>query len=463
MTSVTFDRFDGGLDVRRGASVSDANRLRVLTNAYITPGRGVQKRPCLSLVATLEAGTKGLKAAGGKLNTFYESGAITHANTLFQANLVAHPTAVTDVVKAHFADMFLGFLYCAIEYADGSILHHYLDGTPASQIADANCPNTKGVLKAVNKIWAINGETVRFCAAGDARDWTTTSDAGFLPVGRYQSGSSDCLALGAFQRQLVAFFQDGTQLWDVDEDPALNAIKQQVYGVGTRFAQSPASFASDVFFLSDIGFRSITVSTQQQDNFQDVDIGSPVDTLVTDGLDAVTSAQALWVPGFGQYWCFIGNTAWVYTYSRLGKLSCWSKYEFGVDIDAFASLNSKLYVRSGDLVYEVSKAVYRDDSVAVDVRIEMPFVDCKDPGNAKQFWGADFVGAGTPELAFAYDVNESSNFETEAYEYTGDTRTGTMHPVDVNAVNIAPIITHSANEDFRMDAIALYFHSLGAV
>ena len=95
----------------------------------------------------------------------------------------------------------------------------------------------------------------------------------------------------------------------------------------------------------------------------------------------------------------------------------------------------------------------------------MSFVDCKDPGNSKQFWGCDFVGAGTPSIAFAYDVNKSGDgaYQTEAYEYTGDTRTGTMHPVDLVATNISPIITHEADEDFRMDALALYFHSLGAV
>ena len=47
MASITFDKFDGGLDLRKGASVSDANKLRVCTNAYVTTGKGIQKRPCL--------------------------------------------------------------------------------------------------------------------------------------------------------------------------------------------------------------------------------------------------------------------------------------------------------------------------------------------------------------------------------------------------------------------------------
>ena len=462
MPSITYDRFDGGLDVRRGASTSDANRLRGLTNAYITTGKQIQKRPCLSLVASLEPGTKGLRAAGGKLNTFYQSGAIAHANTLFRANKVPHPTVSQLVARVHFADMFLGYVYAAIEYADGSVWHHYIDGTPASHIADANCPQSKGVIKATNKIWAINGETVRFCAAGAARDWTTASDAGFLPVGRYQTGSDQCLALGTFQRQLVAFFVDGTQLWDIDEDPANNALNKQVFGVGTQYPASPASFATDVFFLSDIGFRSITVSTTIQDNFQDVDIGSPIDALVTPSLPSSLNPAASYVPGYGQYWCFVGDTAWVYTFSRMAKISCWSRYDFGVTVDAFAALNNKLYIRSGDQVFEVTRSVFTDNGQPVPVSIDLPYVDAKSPGNLKQFWGADMVAIGTPSLAFGYDPNDTSKV-TEAYEYTGDTRTSTLHPVDVAAVNISPIITHEADEDFRLDALTLYFHDLGAV
>jgi hypothetical protein len=89
--TIAFDRFDAGLDVRKGASVSDANRLRVLDNAYVTTGRTIRKRPGMRKVAILEPGTKGLRAAGGKLHTFYATGTITHAETLFVANKLAHP------------------------------------------------------------------------------------------------------------------------------------------------------------------------------------------------------------------------------------------------------------------------------------------------------------------------------------------------------------------------------------
>lgn len=524
MPSLTLDRFDGGLDVRRGASVADANKLRGLVNAYINQGRAIQKRPCLRAVVTLEPGTKGLKASGGKLNTFYESGTITHANTLFRANKLAHPTLSQPIIKAHYADTFLGFLYAVVEYADHSVWHHYLDddgawaagtayavgtyrrpttvnglrykvtaiaGTGTSGAAepawpttvgatvvdnaganqitwtcfstyvqDTNCPQTTGVVKAANKIWAVKGDVVRFCAAGAPRDWTTASNAGFLPVGRYQNGTSDSLALGTLKKQLAVYFIDGVQLWNIDEDPANNALNTNVPGVGTQYPKSVASFSSDSFFLSDIGFRSITVVTTNVDNFQDSDVGSPIDDLVTPSLPTSLDPTAIYVPGLGQYWCFIGNTAWVYTYSKAAKLACWSQYNIGVTVDAATALNNKLYIRSGDKVYELAKGVFSDDGVPVAVAITLPYLDAKEPGNLKQWVGADFVGAGTAQMGFKYEQNDGSKV-TEEYAYTGDTSPGTLHPVEVCSTNIAPLITHQADEDFRVDALRLFYNSLG--
>jgi len=65
-STIAFERFDYGLDLRKGPSTSDANRLRVLRNAYTTEGRTIRKRPGLTKIATLEAGTEGLFAGKGK-------------------------------------------------------------------------------------------------------------------------------------------------------------------------------------------------------------------------------------------------------------------------------------------------------------------------------------------------------------------------------------------------------------
>ncbi len=91
MPTITFYRFDLGIDWRKGESVSDANRLPEMCNEYVTTVLAAQKRPGLVRVAILESGTSGLFAAGGKLHMFYGEGQITHTDTRFVAHKVTRP------------------------------------------------------------------------------------------------------------------------------------------------------------------------------------------------------------------------------------------------------------------------------------------------------------------------------------------------------------------------------------
>jgi len=130
MPSIVFDDWAGGLDLRRSVSMSAANVLFLLKNCYITTGKAIKKRPCIIIVTTLEAGTVGLKAAGGKLNTFYGEGAqIIHSNPLFRSNRVPNHITSEAPIKIHYAENFNGFLYVSAGYASAvqPASHHYLD------------------------------------------------------------------------------------------------------------------------------------------------------------------------------------------------------------------------------------------------------------------------------------------------------------------------------------------------
>lgn len=462
MGTITYDRFDVGLDRRKGKSVADANRLRALTNAYVTTGRAIRKRPGLTVVAELEPGTVGLRAGKGVLNTFYAVTPVVHANPLFLANKITHPTPILEATEVHYCDAFLGFLYVAAEYSDGSIKHHYLDGSANTYIADVNCPNTAAVSKGANKIFAIStgGDTVKFSATGAPKDWTTASDAGFLPVGQHQDGAGEAQALGQFQKQLVVYFSDNSQLWTIDEDPDLMEIDQKIFGVGTLYPRSPASFATDNFFLADIGYRSITLNAQT-DNKQDNDVGSPIDDLVTPTLP-VDSSISVYASGLGQFWGWIGSTAWVYSFSKSAKIAAWSKYTFPFAPDDVTQLNNTLYLRYGNLVYMLDKAVFTDSGQAIEVEIEMPYLDAKKAGINKMFYGVDAVIEGTVQLSLRYDARDEGLITSEI-EITSDSRPGELTPVEVCAVSIAPRITHSANEAFQLDLLEFYFHELGPI
>jgi hypothetical protein len=71
----------------------------------------------------------GLKAFGGKLNTFYgQAAAITHADTRFVARRTPHITTGAAPTKVHYCDQYNALMYVAVGFGDGTFRHHYLDG-----------------------------------------------------------------------------------------------------------------------------------------------------------------------------------------------------------------------------------------------------------------------------------------------------------------------------------------------
>ena len=80
----------------------------------------------------------------------------------------------------------------------------------------------------------------------------------------------------------MVFFEDSAQIWQVDPDPKNHKLISTV-PIGTPFAYSHAGMGSDIFFLSQNGFRSVAVQAFST-NLMDNDIGSPIDALVQQDL-----------------------------------------------------------------------------------------------------------------------------------------------------------------------------------
>lgn len=462
MAAITFNKFDLGIDLRKGASVSDANRLREMKNAYVTTGLATGKRPGLSKVATLEAGTKGLFAAFGKLHTFYGSGTVSHANTLFQANKVQYSGGARPVADVPFADVFNAYIYCAVQYDNGTVEHHYLDGSAATHIADSNCPDTKGVVKLASKLFAINGDTVRYCKTGAPRDWSSANDAGFLPTGLNSRGDRGANALGVYQNKLTVLMRDGAQIWTVDPDPTQMKMDDIVENVGTSFPRSVANVAGDLYFLSDYGFRSIT-TLQLTNNLADVDVGSPIDSLVrpetkTPGV----FPRAFYFYGTGQYICAIGNQLFVYSISRTAKIAAWSRYFLPNAVDAFAELGQELYIRSGDDVFKLDPNTYNDDGLQFEVLLDLPYMDFKSPGQLKHIYGADVVVDGKCDFSIGFDVRDPDAYTTPV-KVKGNTRPAGMIPVECAGTEFALRFRNYDSAPFRLDSVTLYFDVLGAM
>lgn len=475
MPSITFSDFSGGLDRRLSINSQEANRLWRLRDAYITQAKRIRKRPGLRKLSSSLAGSYGLRSVNGALKVFCDTGSsfvapVVPGLTIDRVNLdvpASGPGAGSTLDRIYYADLFQGYPYVVARYANGQTRHHYVDGT-TTPITDANCPHTPGITKAASRIFAPSSENVRYCKAGGARDWTTASDAGFLPAGLQQDTKSSVRACGTFQDALVVLFDESAQIWNVAVDPSANAISKRMYGVGTKEPLSGASFFNDYVFLSPFGFRSMTVQAQTN-RIDDTDVGSPVDSLVVPDI-ATTAALAdpdlsmsVWLPQLGQYWNIMdmGSTSkvWAYTFSRSAKIACWSEYYLPIKVKDVTTLAGKVYLRSDSSLYAVEATQYTDDSTLINVEVQMAFQDAKSPGVDKMFYGADIVSQGSASLSYLYDPRDTGK-ETVPMTIPGDSRPGDLLPVEVMAPAIAPVFRHSADEAMSIDALTLNYHPL---
>ncbi len=460
MQTITFDRFDLGIDWRKGESVSDANRLREMCNAYVTTGLAAQKRPGLIKVATLEPGTSGLFAAGGQLHTFYGEGHITHADTRFVAHKVTHPKGEQALKSVPFVDTFHGLIYTAIEYEDGSTVHHYLDHSEKSAIEDEQCPHSPCVIKAASKLFATHNDVVRYCATGNPRNWTLENDAGFLPTGLNFHGDRMAKALGMYSNNLVVLSHEEAQIWQADPDPSAMRLMDIVKNVGTHFPFTVATVSGDLYFLSSAGFRSIT-TLQYTNSLADVDIGSPIDPLVKKSLQNLQiEPLARYYAGTGQYLCMLGKEVFVYSVSRTARIAAWSRYTLPFEVSALAEMEGTLYVRQGDTIWQFSEEAHADHGTPFEVKIETPWLDLKAPGQLKRLLGAEIIAQGACVFSVAFD-EQYPNAITPVLRMRGNTRSTGRLPLSCTGRAFALRFQHQDNRPFRLDAVTLFYEPLG--
>nr|DAY18162.1 MAG TPA: stabilization protein [Caudoviricetes sp.] len=457
MPAITFDRFDGGLDVRQLASSADANRLRMLKNAYVTTGRTIRKRPGLKRLGSLNSGSFGLFGGVDALWTFSAFGG-DHAQFPQIKNSRIREPYGKNMVRLIHAEVFNGFVYAVVECEDGSIEHHYLDGKYDTLIQDANCPHSRSLIKKAGKLFAIKNDVVRFSATGNALDWSTPDDAGFLPVALQQSVNNKPVALGEYQGNLVVFFEDSAQIWQVDPDPKNHKLISTV-PIGTPFAYSHAGMGSDIFFLSQNGFRSVAVQAFST-NLMDNDIGSPIDALVQQDLKRPLEPKMVYWRGTGQLLCFMGDYAYVYSYSRSSKISAWSVWTFPFTVDAVAEQEAKLYLRSGADLYVFDPDSHSDNGQPIEVVAELPYLDMRKPGVLKQFSGVDVAAAGSLDMQFAFDPARP-DLLTPPIHLSGDTRPLPRLPVEVMATNLSIRISNRDDKAFELASVTLYYELAG--
>ena len=486
MEVITFERFEGGIDLRKADQVSDANRLVECKNAYITTGFAVKKRPGLDkLTATSvpstckgffvfagvghlvsHIGPSGVPSLSGYGVSAATTGKVTPVMTWHE---LPNPDDAADEVAIIWdAQVFNNQLYIVVEYDSGTIRHWYNDVV----ITDSNCPNTNSITIVSEKVWAIKDDgTIHYSASGDPTDWTKTSDAGGsagLPTGRESVGDSEPLALGSYKSRLVVFNSDNTQIWRTDVDPANISIETTLGSVGSQWPTCVQVVGDALFFLTDAGFRSIGQQIYTG-NLQDTDVGSPIDELVHAklvastrvGTTATLEPGSAFYNGLGQYMCFIDKEIFVFTFARMSKVTAWSRYLTPYTIQAITPYGEYMFIRMNDNIYVFNPDSFQDDgATAIPLEVTSSYQAFKKPGRWKQIVGSDVMFNGTADVQHRWDARYPSE-ATTAISLTSDTRPGPLIPVELMTTECSFKITQTANTEFQFNGISYYYELLG--
>jgi hypothetical protein len=332
---------------------------------------------------------------------------------------------------------------------DGSVT--WTAVTPA--ITDPKCPQSRIGKIMANKVFSPYRDVTRYCATDNPRDWSSATDAGFLPTGLQFPDAPETTAIGEFRGRGVFWTSGGLSVWTVDPDPALMALFDTQPGLGTTYSKGLLAVAGDLYFITPNGIRSRSVAAGAI-TIESGDVGSPIDPRIQPQLASPYEPIALNYPGSAQAMFGWGPQVFVYSRSRLGKIAAWSRYNYPYNVEATAQLAGALYFRSGDDLYIVDREANTDDGVAFGGLVETNYLDCGSPGVTKMVHGVDVVGYGAPSVSLGWDQTNYAAWTTP-YLISEDTLPDGIVPIPVAGPSIAVRLQYAA-APWQLNAMNLY-------
>lgn len=357
---------------------------------------------------------------------------------------------------------------------DGTIEWTATDG----RITDSNCPQSKIVAIASSKVYAADGDIIRYSATVNAQDWSSTQDAGFIPFGLNSYGNEPCAGLGLYRSNLVAFNSIGYQMWQVDPDPTNIAILDGE-PVGCTFSKSIQPVNNDLVFCTSVGIRNIGTAGASG-NTQAGQFGKQVDPIVKGLLKTLAAngfePRSLFNPGTGQYWFLVGPTAIVLSINGNNVMS-WSEYTFPDTITDWTVMDGVLYLRASDLVWTLDSGTLLDDTdaqagqggndVGFPGYMAWNYVECGALGVDKMMEGFDLTIGNIDDdgdivnndvvCNVSIGYNQSNpEMATEPWPVDGDTIPGTMVPMPVTAPSFQMRLDFGTGQDWGWAALNMY-------
>lgn len=275
----------------------------------------------------------------------------------------------------------------------------------------------------------------------DITDSNAASGAGAINIASDQDGSERLLAVTQYQDSVAIFSRKSVSIYQIFANAQNNVFKNSLDNSGTIAPRSVTRFAnSDVLYLDEPGIRSLRVREIDGGAYVD-DIGSPIDSVVTDwlkslGEDTIQRAVGVIEPLDGRYMLAVGERIYVLSYFPSSKISAWSYYEPGFTVKDFLRAANRLYARDEDTIYLLGGTAGDEYPGANEQtpKISFPFISAKSPAKFKQWKSVDMACVGTWLVEMLLDPTDENSKVT-----IGRVTKTTFQLMDIAAIGDAPM------------------------
>jgi hypothetical protein len=282
------------------------------------------------------------------------------------------------------------------------------------------------------KVYVLSGATMYYSAVDLPTQFASGTGSGFDNLSTNSSGAEQLLGLANYFDNLAIISRDTVLIWFVSEDPDQNQQLQVLNNIGTIAPNSITEFGdNDVFFLARSGERSLRARDTTNAAFVN-DVGIAIDDIIQDAIlaDSAAAERSVGIlePRQGRLLQALNGIIYAYSFFPASKISAWSTYRPGFDVEAMDYQGQNVLCRSRNAIYKIGSPVGR----VYDSRyttIITPFLSGSDPSLIKDFTGIDIACQGTWEIYAAVDplqVDEDGFPLDESFEIIG-TVTGTSY------------------------------------
>lgn len=449
MPYTVIENFSRGMDRRRPIYATERGAVWDIQNGHLSRGGDVEKRKAFVSRYTLPEGTKGMAAVGGNLYVFgHASDPGVPSGVTYQQ--CSHTAAISEVLSVNGFD---GKPYVIAKHADAAVRHYY-NGAYASEGAGSYA-FTKG-----SKNYVVDGSVLRFSALNDPDDFDGPgSHYGTINLSNHDEGSESLTSLEVFQGSLAIFADSAIQIWNVSSDPLNNVQLQTLRRTGTISPRSVLSYGDvDTFYLATSGIRSIRARSNTNSGYIN-DAGIAIDPYVREHLATLTADQirkaVSGIDDDDRFWLAVGGKIFVLSYYPGAKISGWTWYDPGFEVDDLAILDGRVYVRSGDTIYlygGVSNAAYDDSQVIV----QLPFITPSGPGTLRSITGMDIAAEGDWLVEVLVDPRDTTRKVQVGY-LRGHTWQNLNAAAFANCMMFAPRLVSLSDDFVSLSAVGVSF------